>query len=601
MMVLAIENLDIHVPVHQVYPEPAPSDHPGFIKVECDKRTEIRAAAIQIKPGPWQAYVWSTADSGSLKEISLTYTIGSKTGIIKDTDYPYEFSVPVPAGEPSFRFRTLGVKTDGSTFQTEEKTIGVALDTACKAKEPKRPNILFILADDQRNDTLGCAGHPIVQTPHIDRLAEQGVRFQNAFVTTPICVVSRTSIFTGLTETGHGASAGKPRQFLLSQDVDTSFPVLLRQAGYRTGFFGKQHAFFQETEKVALARMFDMHEVIMRSPYFKKQPDGSLRHTAELIGDRSVTFLNAQPKDRPFCLYMSFNIAHAEDGDKRPGIGHFPWPKAVDGMYEDVEIPAPRLGDPRYFDMQPDFLKNSKNRDRWYWRWDTPEKYAINMRAYYRMLTGMDRVIERVLKTLEACGLADNTVVIYTADNGYYMGDRGFAGKWSHYEQSLRVPLIIYDPRLPGALRKRVLPQMALNIDLPATLLELAGIAIPEKYQGRSLLPLITQAPSPAPQDWRADFFCEHHYNNPKLPKWRGVRGSRYTYACYYEQDPVYECLYDLKTDPDQCNNLASNPEYQMTLNRMRDRCDAYVKTYTRPEIVAVKREQMKKIQKENK
>ena len=501
-----------------------------------------------------------------------------------------------------FRFHTLGVKTDGSTFQTEEKTIGVAPDTRFTAKEPQRPNILFILADDQRNDTLGCAGHPIVKTPHIDCLAERGVRFCNAFVTTSICMASRASIFTGLTETGHGYTGGPaPASPVLEADVDTSFPVLLRQAGYRLGFFGKQHVKFQEGKQAALARMFDEHEVIMRRPYFKQQPDGSLPHTGELNGDRSVAFLNTHPKERPFCLYMTFNIAHAEDGDKRPGIGHFPWPKAVDGLYEDVEIPAPRLADPKYFDVQPDFLKNSLNRERWYWRWDTPEKYTINMRAYYRMITGMDRVIGRVLDTLETLGLADNTVVIYTADNGYYMGDRGFAGKCSHYEQSLRVPLIVYDPRLPAGLRHRVLPQMALNIDLPATLLELAGIAIPEKYQGRSLVQLMTQSSSSALASWRTDFLCEHHHPNQRIPKWRGVRGSRYTYACYYEQDPVYECLYDLETDPDQCNNLASNSEYQRTLNRMRDRCDAYVKTYTRPEIVAVKREQMKKIQKDNK
>ena len=128
MMVLAIENLDIHVPAHQVYPEPAPSDHPGFIKVKCDKSMEIRAAAIQIKPGPWQAYVWSTADSGSLQEINLTYTIGGKTGVIKDTDYPYEFSVPVPAGRTPFRFRIQGINREGNSFHTQESVIGVAGD-----------------------------------------------------------------------------------------------------------------------------------------------------------------------------------------------------------------------------------------------------------------------------------------------------------------------------------------------------------------------------------------------------------------------------------------------------------------------------------------
>ncbi|MFK7911408.1 MAG: sulfatase-like hydrolase/transferase, partial [Akkermansiaceae bacterium] len=247
---------------------------------------------------------------------------------------------------------------------------------------PKRPNILFILVDDQRNDTLGCAGHPIVKTPNIDRLAAEGIRFTRAYVTTPICMSSRATIFTGLTEASHGyTGGGLPAIPVQIMDVDTSFPVLLRKAGYRTGFYGKQHVKFAETKKVALERMFDDHRVYGGGPHFVKLEDGSKRHTAEIIGDHSVQFVRSHPKARPFCLYMSFNIAHARDSDHRPGIGHFPWPKAVDGAYANVEIDRPKLSDPKYFDMQPDFLKNSLNRVRWHWRWDTPEKYQTNMRA----------------------------------------------------------------------------------------------------------------------------------------------------------------------------------------------------------------------------
>jgi arylsulfatase A-like enzyme len=465
--------------------------------------------------------------------------------------------------------------------------LGLILSGGVSAAAAAQPNLLFILVDDQRNDTLGCAAHPVIKTPNIDQLARQGVRFQNAFVTTSICMASRASIFTGLTETGHGyTGGGPPATPVLEQDVDTSFPVLLVKAGYRTGFFGKQHVKFEEGSKRALERMFEQHEVIGRSPYFKKQPDGSLRHEADLIGDRSVEFLTDQKKDQPFCLYMSFNTAHAEDRDKRPGIGHFPWPKSVDGMYEDIDPAAPRLADARYFDVHPEFLKTSLNRQRWYWRWDTPEKYAVNMRAYYRMLTGMDNVVGRVTRKLEEVGLADNTVIIYTADNGYYMGDRGFAGKWSHYEQSLRVPLIVHDPRLPQQQRGRVVEPLALNIDLPATMLQLAGVDVPDVYQGHSLVPIMQ---GEKPTDWRADFFCEHHVNNEAIPKWHGVRGSRFTNANYYEQEPAYEFLFDLETDPDQLNNLASHPEHQNVLNEMRERRDSYVQDYTRPEIIAAK------------
>lgn len=458
-----------------------------------------------------------------------------------------------------------------------------------------RPNILFILADDQRNDSLGCAGHPFLQTPIIDRLAEQGVRFENMFVTTSICMASRASIFTGLTETGHGFSGNAkfPNNPVMKEDVDTSFPILLRQAGYRTGFYGKQHVKYVEGEKKALDRMFDDYEVIWRGPYFKEQPDGTLRHTGELIGDRSVEYIKKQTADQPFFLYMSFNIAHAEDGDKRPGIGHFPWPKAEDGLYEDIQPSFPKLGDQRYYDVLPEFLKESLNRERWYWRWDTADKYITNIRAYYRMITGMDRILGRVLKQLEKQGLADNTVVIYTADNGFYRGDRGFAGKWSHFEESLRVPLVIYDPRLPKEKRNRVVDSMALNIDLPSTMLELAGIESPNKYQGESLIPFVSNE---IPSSWRTDFFCEHHMNYASIPKWWGVRGSRYTYARYYEQDPVYECLYDLEKDPAQYQNLATNPEFSEILERMSARCNEYLDEFTRPEILAFKEELRAKI-----
>lgn len=464
---------------------------------------------------------------------------------------------------------------------------------APKAAEQAKPNILFILVDDQRNDTLGCAGHPVIKTPNIDRLAQKGTRFENMFVNTSICMASRATIFTGLTETSHGYTGGGPPATPIQvMDVDTSFPVLLRKAGYQNGFYGKQHVKFAEKNEVALKRMFHDHKIYNGGPHHVKQADGSQRHTAELIGDRSVEFVNSQTAEQPFCLYMSFNIAHARDGDHRPGIGHYPWPKAVNGLYEDIVPAAPRLGDPKYFEMQPEFLRKSMNRDRWFWRWDKPEKYKLNMQAYFRILTGMDGVIGRVQETLQKKGFAENTVVIYTADNGYYMGDRGFAGKWSHYEQSLRVPLIIDDPRLRNDKSNKLSKQMAVNLDLPATMLELAGVAIPEKYQGKSLLPILR---GETPASWRTDLFNEHHFNHRSIPKWRGVRGERYTYARYYEQKPVYEFLHDLANDPDQLTNLAQDPKHAATLQRMRARTDEFTKMYTRPEIAKLKNQQGKK------
>ena len=218
------------------------------------------------------------------------------------------------------------------------------------------------------------------------------------------------------------------------------------------------------------------------------------------------------------------------------------------------------------------------NRDRFFWRWDTSEKYQINMRAYFRMISGIDCAIGRIRKTLEELKLDRNTVIIYTADNGYYMGDRGFAGKWSHYEQSLRVPLIVCDPRLPEKKRNIVSEEMALNIDIPATMLEMAGIDIPSHYQGSSLAPLLQGKNAP---DWRNDFFCEHLMDNKAIPKWEGVRTQRYKYACYFEQDPTFEFLHDLKKDPTELTNLASDPNCQDVLEQMRKKANKYAKKYS--------------------
>jgi arylsulfatase A-like enzyme len=242
-------------------------------------------------------------------------------------------------------------------------------------------------------------------------------------------------------------------------------------------------------------------------------------------------------------------------------------------------MPVPNLSDPKYFETLPDFLKTSMNRERFFWRWDTPEKYQVNMRAYLRMISGIDRVVGQLIETLEKKGLAENTVIIYTADNGYYMADRGFAGKWSHFEQSLRVPLIVYDPRLPDNKRARLVHPMALNIDLAPTILELAHLRIPEHYQGRSLTPVLNKN-NATDVEPREAFFCEHLMDNALIPKWQGVRTPRYKYARYFEQVPAFEFLHDLKADPTEFKNLASDPRYGDVLTKMRAKTDGLAAQY---------------------
>ena len=434
----------------------------------------------------------------------------------------------------------------------------------------EKPNIVFFFTDDQTSSVLGCYGHPLVKTPNIDRLAKEGTRFANAFVSQSICWVSRTTILTGLT----GRSYGVPGNHDMARPeaVEKLYTDYLKEAGYRTGFVGKWHAKMPKGWKAQ--DHFDEFHPIGRNPFYKEQEDGSLRHETELIVDRGIEFLKNQPKDKPFALNMWFNACHAEDGDRRPGIGHFPWPRAMDGMYEEDEIAPPKLNDPKIFDSQPDFLQTTINRERFYWRWNTDERYRINMRAYFRMVSGIDNAIGRFIKALEERGLADNTIIVYTADNGYHMGNRGFAGKWSHYEESLRVPMVVFDPRVKGKARGQVRDESVLNLDLPSTFLTWAGVDIPKRYQGKTFDRLVSDT-NVIP--WREYTFHEHFAVRHRIPAFEGMRGQRFKYVRYVDEKN-YEFLHDLNDDPDELTNLAGNSKYSSILVEMRKLTDQRVK-----------------------
>ena len=424
--------------------------------------------------------------------------------------------------------------------------------------QQKRPNLVFVLSDDHRHDFLGCAGHSVVRTPTIDRLASEGVRFRNAFVTTSICAASRATLLTGLTERTHAFTFGTPP---IHRDwVADSYPSILRQNGYRTGFVGKFGVKIDGGKPQA--SMFDWYRPLNRNPYVKKT-GGTSRHVTDITGDFAIEFIDGTPQDQPFCLSISFNAAHAEDSDK---ADHYPPPDQEQSLYVGMTVDQPRLVDS--FESLPEFMKRSMNRDRWYWRWDTKAKYEKNVRNYYRMITGLDRNIGRVMEAIQASGRGDNTVVVFMGDNGYYKGDRGLAGKWSHFEESLRVPLVVYDSRSSRDDATEVSDAIALNLDIAPTLLDYAGVDLPDHYQGASLRPLVDNPKSAWPRD---RFTCEHLMNHPSIPKWEGIRTKRYTYAKYFEQDPPYEFLHDRQSDPDQRINLAGDPKYAATLDQLRE------------------------------
>ena len=419
-----------------------------------------------------------------------------------------------------------------------------------------RPNILFVLTDDQRFDAMGCAGNPIIQTPNVDRLAGGGVRFEQAFVTTPICAASRASILTGTFERTHTYTFTKPplgRAF-----VEISYPVLLRRAGYRTGFVGK---FGVAVEKGVEGKMFDWTK-FTNFPYFQTV-GGVERHLTEIEGDAALEFLRGVEPGRPFCLVWCPWAPHADDENP----SQYFWPPAVDELYKEVVIPVPEMAAPAYYEAQPAFLKNTMSRTRWAWRFDTPEKYQAMVKGYYRMISGVDMVLGRILAELERRGLAKNTIIVYTSDNGYFLGERGYADKWLMYDLSIKVPLIIFVPRAPRENRSLVRKELVLNVDLPATILDLAGARVPGAMQGRSLRPLLSRS-RPA---WRGEIFCEELWDNPEIPQSECVRTDRWKYI-QYPKHPDYSELFDLLNDPQEKHNLAGEARYGVTLQGLRDR-----------------------------
>ncbi len=456
-------------------------------------------------------------------------------------------------------------------------TPGGLCTSSARAAQPepsRRPNILFLMTDDQRFDTLGCMGNRIIQTPHLDRLAAEGVVFNNAFVTTSVCAHARASVLTGQYCARHGMT----RFFLRSPfgpnltdsrvgweftagQAALIYPALLKQAGYRTGFIGKWGV--GPTPK----GVFDFLQN-MEIAYHQKREDGSYVHLTRLMGERAMEFLDqAAEGDAPFCLSISFRAPHIGSGEDVHGYASDA-DRELSELYRDVVIPPPPLGEPAFFEAMPAFLRQSENRRLWKMRFATPERYQETVKGYYRLITGVDNAVGRILKRLDKLGLDDNTVIIFTTDNGFYLGARGFTGKWYAHEFSMRAPLIIFDPRYRQQQGTRR-DQMVLNIDMAPTMLDLAGVSVSRSMQGVSLAPIL-RGESPS---WRKAFFYEYRltpHSCPLVQPNEGVRTSRWKYIRFVDVEPPYEELYDLSADPDEARNLAGDPKFQAVIEDMR-------------------------------
>ena len=328
-------------------------------------------------------------------------------------------------------------------------------------------------------------------------------RFRNSFVTTPICAASRATILTGRYERTHKFTFDTPP--LATAFCTSSYPYLLRQAGYRTALIGK---FGVTVDAGQGAKMFDLL-VPIGYPYQRKQKSGETRHIDQIATDRALEFLKGQTAKQPFCLSISFNSPHADDG-KLDNL--YPWPKTVDGLYNEVAIPPPPLGDEKYFQAEPPFLRKTLNRIRWYWQFDTAAKYAKNVRAYYRMISGIDHEIGRLLAELERLGLAENTVIIFMSDNGYFWENAAFPANGSttrsRYGFRCSSPIRVCQPS--GG---KTVDQLG-SISTSADHCVVGRARVPEEYRGAQFRPLV-RGDKVA---WRTDFFLRASVRTPGHP-----------------------------------------------------------------------------------
>ena len=425
------------------------------------------------------------------------------------------------------------------------------------AATPSKPlNIVVLYADDWRHDTLGAAGHPVVKTPHLDQLAKEGMRFTRNCVTTAICGVSRATLLTGQWMSRHG----NPAFAMFTTPWAETYPGLLRRNGYHVGHIGKWHNGTFPQDKFDFGWAYS-------GTHWIQEADGTKIHVTQKNENDALEFLRTRPTDKPFVLTLAFFATHAEDQNP---LQFLPQPASME-LYKDTVIPVPKTSSDEDFKRLPPFIANEQNegRVRYHWRFDTPEKYQTMMKNYYRLATEVDATCGRVLAALRQQGLLENTLVIFTADNGYFHAEHGLADKWYPYEESIRTPLIVRDPRMPAAQRGQTNDDFTLNVDLAPTFLAAAGIAAPARMQGRDLSSLYLASTAPA---WRTEFFYEHATikNIHFIPSSEALVRKEVKYL--YWPDFQHEELFDLTADRAETHNLAAAPNQAKTLASLRSR-----------------------------
>ena len=405
------------------------------------------------------------------------------------------------------------------------------------AKTDPRPNIVFILIDDLRYNALGCVGHPFAKTPNIDRIAREGAIFRNAFVTTSLCSPSRASFLTGRYVRSHRVLGNKDSNEISHKLI--TWPRLLHDAGYETSFTGKWHMGTDDTPRPGFDRWVSFKgQGVYNNPSLNVdgKPVQVPGYISDVLTNYAVEFLEKK-RTKPFVLYLSHKAVH---GPFTPAERHkdlFANEKIVRSANAQDNLDGkPALQ--RKIDGVPAVSSGTGSSD-------------DLIRNQLRCMVAIDEGVGRVLKTLEETKQLDNTLIVFTSDNGYLWGDHHLGDKRWAYEESLRIPMLM---RYPTKIKAgTTFNPMVLNVDMAPTMLELAGLPIPAEMQGRSITPVLRGDV----KNWRTSFLAEYFMetNFPRVPSWQGVRNEQWKYIHYTELQGMDE-LYNLKTDPLEMKNL---------------------------------------------
>jgi len=434
-----------------------------------------------------------------------------------------------------------------------------------EAATPQRPNILFIMSDDHAAHAISAYGSKVNKTPNIDRLAKEGMRFVNCFAVNSICTPSRAAILTGKYSHVNGVP--------VFNRFDGGQPTLakyLQAIGYHTGMIGKWHLFSDPTGfdywNILPGQGVYHAPVLIEMGEQKKHPG----YVTDLITDFSIEFPKKRPKDKPFFLMCHHKAPHR------------PWqPDAKHAhLYDNVDIPEPSTFNDDYRTRTDAAREATMRIDRDLTRTDLkleppPSlsgaalkhwKYERYMKDYLACIASVDDNVGRLLDYLEQSGLAENTIVIYTSDQGFFLGDHNWFDKRFMYEESLRMPFLV---RFPGHIKAGAVSRsMILNVDFAPTLMEFAGLEIPADIQGRSFAAVLRGR---EPKDWRtAMYYRYYHYpQDHRVQPHYGLRTERYK-LIYFNKIDQWE-LFDLRRDPRELKNVYSDPAQAGTIKRLKE------------------------------